>query len=637
MLAQSGWRNGSLFSQPTWNGFAVYPGNDQDQHVNLTIFADNLASLSFNATDPAISYGLPIAASLFDSTVLRQRIMCIDPLSGQYDVLARGLYYLLLVVSFFFRRHSWLGPAALGTAMVYAATSAVHLFALVTQFRFGDPVGFVPPYGNKDNSQAYGDVDLFGITPILAAGGVMLAPILNWSSSIRRHENQAVIVYWGILIFAALTTAVVYQARWFWGDWDFNFLPSFASCPNNISSDCVSIILHGNLDFESYSRCQCTDFCGILSPSTPLRSSTNMVAVLGRHFAEKGVNKQGFLNLLSANFLALAFIILHGTVGILTCRSSQAGVRNFVFRCLNKGATGSRKTFLRKLQTFFAKLVAANFYIFATFGAFLCPIVFVGTIVVNELLVNIFPVSEHSDAVGAWSSWVAATFVLLAGVISRYHDAMMASLAAGSKAIGRLFGFGKREQNPWPSASPRKPFRRHINPFLQHAFSLELHIWNTIRFGAWSAKAGFTGFREWWKDAEKLSELRSKELDALWINIPGRPVCQCGICQLDTQYKGDRLTRDQDPSINADYRPVPSRMLTDEFPLIHHSPVFTRTTSDQRYSSDPYDQTPRLHAIPLEEINRPLMPTRQNHGSQPQVGFSTYDGLSSGMPQGIIR
>lgn len=633
MLAQLKWINGSLFSQPNWNDVAVYPANDHEQHVYLTIFANNLTSLSFNASDPTMTYGLAIAASLFDPNVLRQQISCVYPLSGQYDVLARGLYYLLLVVSFFFRRHSWLGPAALGTAMVYAATSAVHLFALITLYRFGDPPGPLGLYWDKNSSQAFGDVDLFGITAILAAAGVMLAPILNWSTSVRTHESQAVIVYWGILIFAALTPAVIYQARWYWIDWDFNTLPSFAACPKGISSDCDSAVINTFLDIESYNRCQCTDFCGLLGPSAPLRSSTNMVAFLGRKVADKGVEKDAFWRLLKINLFALAFTILHGAVGILTCRSSQAGVRNALFRLLNKGSAGLQKTTLRKLQTFFAKFVAANFYIFAILGAFICPMVFVVTIVVNELLVNALPVSEHSDAVGAWSSWVAATFVLLAGGVARYHNAIMASLTTGLKATGRLFGFGKRKQPPRQSTSKGKPFRGRIN----YAFSLKVHIWNTIRFGAWSIKVGFTMFFEWWKHAERLSQPHSQELDSLWANTLGRLVCNCGICELGTEDKGDDSAENRSPNLNTDYQPVFSRMGTDERPLVHHSPIYSRSTSDQSAFSTQRNQAPRLHAIPLEEINRPLMPEGQSHGSRGEIDFSGYDWISEGIPPGTIR
>ena len=637
MLAQQDWTNGSLFSQSNWNYFAVYPGNDHEQHVYLTIFANNLSSLSFNASDPTITYGLAIAASLFDPDVLRQPVWCINPLSGQYDVLPRGLYYLLLVVSFFFRRHSWLGPAALGTAMVYAATSAVHLFALITQYRLGYPPGPLDLYWDKDNSRAFGDVDLFGITAILAAAGVMLAPILNWSTSVRTHESQAVIVYWGILIFAALTPAVICQARWYWDDWFFNTLPSFASCPKGISPDCDFIINNQDLEFESYNRCQCTDFCGLLSPSAPLRSSTSMVAYLGRKAADKGVDKDAFWSLLKINLFALAFIILHGAVGILTCRSSQAGVRNALFRLLNGRAAGLQKTTLRKLQTFSAKFVAANFYIFAILGASICPMVFVVTIVVNELLINTFPVSEHSDAVGAWSSWVAAAFVLLAGGVARYHNTIMASLATSLKITGRLFGFGKRTTPPWQSTSKGKPFRGRINLFLHHAFNLNVHIWGTIRFGAWSIKAGFTMFCEWWKHAERLSQLHSQELDSLWLNVPGRPVCNCDICELDSQDKGDNSAGDQSPNLNTDYQPVFSRMDTDEVPLVHHSPIYSRSTSDQSAFSTQHNQAPRLHAIPLEEINRPLMPMGRSHGSQGEIDFLGYGWISEGIPPGTIR
>lgn len=637
MLAQQGWINGSLFSQPNWSDVAVYPANDHEQHVYLTIFANNWTSLSFNASDPTITYGLAIAASLFDPNVQRLQILCVDPLSGQYDVLARGLYYLLLVVSFFFRRHSWLGPAALGTAMLYAAISAVHLFVLISLYRFGYPPGLLGLPWDTGSSQAFGDVDLFGITAILAAAGVMLAPILNWSTSVRTHESQAVIVYWGILIFAALTPAVIYQARWYRDDWYFNVLPSFAACPKGISSDCDFSFNSTLLDIESYNRCQCTDFCGLLGPSAPLRSSTNMVAFLGRKVADKGVEKDAFWSLLKINLFALAFIILHGTVGILTCRSSQAGVRNALFRLLNKGAAGLQKTTLRKLQTFFAKFVAANFYVFAILGALICPMVFVVTIVVNELLVNALPVSEHSDAVGAWSSWVAATFVLLAGGVARYHDAIMASLTTGLKATGRLVGFGKRKTPPRQSTSKGKPFRGRINLFLHYAFSLGVHIWSTIRFGAWSIKVWFTMFCEWWKHAETLSQLHSQELDSLWVNTPGRPVCNCGICELDTEDKGDDSAEDRSPNLNTDYQPVFSRMDTDEGPLAHHSPIYSRSTSDQSAFSTQRNQAPRLHAIPLEEINKPLIPMGQSHGSRGEVDFSGYDWISEGIPPGTIR
>jgi hypothetical protein len=43
-----------------------------------------------------------------------------------------------------------------------------------------------------------------GIYLILVAGCIMLTPILNWSTTVRKHQAGAIIVYWGLLTFAAL-------------------------------------------------------------------------------------------------------------------------------------------------------------------------------------------------------------------------------------------------------------------------------------------------------------------------------------------------------------------------------------------------------------------------------------------------
>ena len=53
----------------------------------------------------------------------------------------------------------------------------------------------------------YGDVDLVPMLPILAAGFVMLTPLLNWSQILKKHKTVA--VYWGLLIFAALVPVML--------------------------------------------------------------------------------------------------------------------------------------------------------------------------------------------------------------------------------------------------------------------------------------------------------------------------------------------------------------------------------------------------------------------------------------------
>jgi hypothetical protein len=50
---------------------------------------------------------------------------------------------------------------------------------------------------NTNSTKTYGDIDVFGTYPNLSAAAIMLAPILNWSLSVRANEAQIVVDYRG--------------------------------------------------------------------------------------------------------------------------------------------------------------------------------------------------------------------------------------------------------------------------------------------------------------------------------------------------------------------------------------------------------------------------------------------------------
>src|SRR5204862_799936 len=127
--------------------------------------------------------------------------------------------------------------------------AAVHLFAIISNYQFAaDPSLF-----DIRSSTGYGDIDIVGIYLILSAAAIMLAPILKWSTSIRKLRAQAVVVYWGMLIFAALVPALYFfQAKLI-----LNYLPSFALCQNTAEPKCRANLAvdFANLSFEFYTRC----------------------------------------------------------------------------------------------------------------------------------------------------------------------------------------------------------------------------------------------------------------------------------------------------------------------------------------------------------------------------------------------
>ena len=80
----------------------------------------------------------------------------------------------------------------------------------------------------------FGDLDMVPMLPILAIGCVMLTPILNWSENLKTHHAQAVVVWWGVLMFTALIPVAITN----WRDIQPSFLLSQIATCQNSSANC---------------------------------------------------------------------------------------------------------------------------------------------------------------------------------------------------------------------------------------------------------------------------------------------------------------------------------------------------------------------------------------------------------------
>jgi hypothetical protein len=561
ILGKNGYYNGTLFSETNNNFDTVYLGLDHQSNINLTVYPNNIAGISIPVVGIDLDWTFTLAQSIFDPSNYRVGIYCTYPLSGQYDILPRGLFYLLLIFSLLFRRHNWLATAALGTAMTYAAVSAVHMLALVTNFDFGTPDD--PKGWNINSSKAYGDVDVFGIYPILSAAAIMLTPILNWSVSVRANEAQMVVVYWGALVFAALVPAWIYNN--YITEWWINAPLSFALCPTSAAAthpDCnpnnLAVTI---LTAEAYIYCQCVDFCGLLGPSTPLRKYANMVPWVGRSISERANNSQPLKNLNKFDEFVLAVIVAQGILGLIESQFTQAEVRNLVFRVLYaeprdfiillfegerqdkllkklrmQNASTKPKTSLRwKLQFQIARLLAAAFFVFAVFFAVLALAVFVTSVITNEIHLAAWPVSEHSDAVGAWSIWVGAAFILIAAVIVRYHESWMKSLVVSFQAFWRLVAWAKNERHVrFQSKDPEPETIRHrVGAFCSEIAIPFVHAWYSTRRAFWTVSYTMRTFAEWFKDPIEMSKQTRRQAEeiAKHFRQESCPDCECRLCR----------------------------------------------------------------------------------------------------------
>lgn len=101
---------------------------------NTLLGGSNYTYLRYNheIASLARSDGLATAVdNYFRPNVFYYKAPCTFPISGQYGFLNRLLFYLLMIFALVARRRTWLAAAALGTAMTYAASAAVHAFALL--------------------------------------------------------------------------------------------------------------------------------------------------------------------------------------------------------------------------------------------------------------------------------------------------------------------------------------------------------------------------------------------------------------------------------------------------------------------------------------------------------------------------
>lgn len=519
--------NGSLYSQ-IWNNVYLnatnaYPSHDTDPGVNLTILPTNVLELSFALGNGNVALAMPVLLMLLNPNATRVDVLCSYPLSGQYDRLQRFLFYGTLVAALLFRRNGVIAIAAIGVAMTYSALAAIHLFVLLTWYRWGYPPG-ENTYGEWDSNSSilYGDIDYYGIFPVLTATAVMLTPILTWSSTIRTHEARVVIIYWALLIFVAMIPTIYLWVNY--DSWTLNIFESFAYCTGT-GEECSWSNLENNMDTNSYQNCNCADFCGLLSPTAPLRTGTNMVAFIGLGVSQNAINKgsNAINNAYEFCFIIWICALAQGALSLLSVQSSPIQVRNAIFRIINadrativgfffqgerrkrmlrrlhiQDPTAARNdTIYRKTWRFFAKLSAAAYFVITVLGAIVYPAVFIVTIVLNELVADLYPVSEYSDAVGAWSPFVGAALVIIASLIVRFHSTLVSKLSSAFSRPLNCLKYGP-EDRPKNQLTNSQRVKCAGSNFLGSCTALSDYVRHI--------RTHFKLFRDWWEDPENLSD-----------------------------------------------------------------------------------------------------------------------------------
>ncbi|KAI4152438.1 MAG: hypothetical protein L6R39_001814 [Caloplaca ligustica] len=322
--------------------------NSTMENFNYTFlrYSADVADPVFQAPNALDYYFRP---NIFSYTVL-----CTYPISGQYGFPNRLLFYLLMIFALVVRKHSWLAAAAL---------------VIERRYSYNKSLDDVFELDNNNLPKAiqasdYGDLDL--------------------EDEVRKHA-RAVAVCWGFLMFAALVPTL---SRIWHGVFPVFDIDQYQTCSVDLNKSCTYEYINKSenswVSSDYYDKRNQGLQAYLISERTLKLTASNAVY---------------WANIVNAVFLC--FIIGHGILGLLQIRFTQTELRNKLFAKLGGSvAYNERAGMASKARYYIAKTVASSSYILAWAAAIICPAVFISSVVINEINVWGYPVSEKSDAVG---------------------------------------------------------------------------------------------------------------------------------------------------------------------------------------------------------------------------------------------
>jgi hypothetical protein len=143
-------------------------------------------------TDPYQNWHYTHGALAYNATYDANRILCVYPLSGQYSLLNRLLYYALIVFAVVGHSHPWLVTGPLAYIMTYSSTAAVHALIMAVV---------------SENGLL--DIDVLGTWAIISIGCLAVLPIFTTSKAISESQYSPVFGFWGTLMSIGVICSLV--------------------------------------------------------------------------------------------------------------------------------------------------------------------------------------------------------------------------------------------------------------------------------------------------------------------------------------------------------------------------------------------------------------------------------------------
>lgn len=322
----------------------------------------------------------------YNLTTDHDQIVCVYQLSGQYGLLSRLLFYVVIVFAAVGSSHVWLIAGALTSALIYSGTAVVHAFILAI------------------GTKALYDLDVVGVWAVLSVSCLAIQPMFEWSHVIPKLQSRMIFGFWGSLVAFGTIMAFVTLLR----DWP--------SEPAYRSNDGVRLQSFWGTTDPAFS-CSYTCF----DKQQILRSPTDMITLSRKRAFGIGCA----LILITSGNVIMGVIVGLISFARVPQKKTEQELRAIIAR--NEPRRGDTpNTSIAKAQArnhANAELQAGALphKTCSSLNLILCLVV----LVANEIYLlqdGGLPCNESLYSIGQWAPWVGVALALVAALFRRWKQ-----------------------------------------------------------------------------------------------------------------------------------------------------------------------------------------------------------------------
>ncbi|KAL3475446.1 hypothetical protein BJX99DRAFT_259393 [Aspergillus californicus] len=338
----------------------------------------------------------------YNATSDAGRVECIYQISGQYALLQRILYYALLLFAVIGKECSWLVAGALGAAMTFAASAALHVIILA-----------------GISSDSILDLDSLGVFAIVSVGALIATVFFDYSQLLRESPARPVFRYWALVMIVGTVCSVIALWR------DYPSEDACVSLPGSHGTETgTEPVLLTSTAQLGLARFNCTYAC---FERRQLFRTPGQILAVPAGTVSTARNKL----LLASTFLTLIFGTLVSAYRLINTHrfhtkyelhQAQQTSRDI----LNSNIlSGKYRRAERHIEESTRRQLSEGQQPYqAGWVTNLLSVVCVVVLVLNEIFIHTgiaIPTGEESFAVGQWGPWVAVIMALAGSAIVEYH------------------------------------------------------------------------------------------------------------------------------------------------------------------------------------------------------------------------